>query len=147
MNIFKKAGTKISAKKDMDIVVSYIKAELKSVLDSARLEQNTKMKVNLNDKLLTQASQFLDSVINDINEIKKHTKIEKETLSKSKTKEANGLLSPDENFIIDMAAIKDIKKAGLKRLLTTDERRLLKTATQRFNQVYSEQVKTLKSRE
>lgn len=147
MNIFKKAGNKISAKKDMDIVVSYIKAELKSNLDSARLEQNTKMKVNLNDKLLTQASQFLDSVINDIDEIKKHTKIEKENLRKSKTKESVGLLSPDENFIIDMAAIKDIKKAGLKRLLTTDERKMLKNATQRFNLVYSEQVKTLKSKD
>ncbi|MBN1325084.1 MAG: hypothetical protein JW974_02605 [Alphaproteobacteria bacterium] len=148
MNIFnlKKASNKISAKKDLDAVVSYLKTKFKSELDSARFKNNNNMGINLEDTLITEASQLLYSVINDFDEINKRTDAEKKSLKKTKTKGTKEL-SPDEIYMINMSSIHDIKKAGLKRLLSTNERMLLKNANNRFVHLYSEQIKSLKTRD
>lgn len=145
MNILKKVHQTFSTKKDIDIVISYIKASLKFNLDCARFQRATKMKVHSDDKLLNQSEQLINLVIKDIEEIKKFTNASKESLKK--TKNSDSELSPDEIFTIDMSAIKDIKKAGLTRKLSDDERKLIKSATNRFNQVYAEQIKDLKSKD
>ncbi|HNY25039.1 MAG TPA: hypothetical protein PKJ33_00615 [Alphaproteobacteria bacterium] len=145
MNILKKVHQTFSTKKDIDIVISYIKASLKFNLDCARFQQATKMEIHSDDKLLNQSEQLINLVIKDIEEIKKFTNAAKESLKK--TKNSGSELSPDEIFTIDMSAIRDIKKVGLTRKLSDDERKLIKSATNRFNQVYAEQIKGLKSKD
>ncbi|MDR2412674.1 MAG: hypothetical protein LBD50_00485 [Rickettsiales bacterium] len=143
MNFFKKAGNKISAKKDLNIIVSYMKSRLKFELDCARYAKNTRFVIDANDSQLVQASNLADSVITDFDEIKRRTELQKKNAIKNK----NGAeLSPDEIFMIDMSALRDIKKAGLKKPLTPDERKTIRSAVQKFGQIYSEQIRIYNAR-
>lgn len=146
MSIFKKATGKLFTHSDLDIVVDYIKASLKSELDSVRIRQNKGIIVDLgSDWLLQETSLLVDSIINNIDTIKKRTDRQKKVAVDAKG--AGCILSPDENYIIEMAAIKDIKREGLNRPLTSEERNKLREATKRFNIVYSEQIKSFKGKE
>lgn len=146
MNLFKKASGKLSAKKDIGIIVDYIKAGLKVELDGTRFTQNTGIILDLNDSMLLEAAAMVTELVNDFDEIKRKTEKEKNNVVMEK-KQVNAILSPDENYAIEMSALKDIKKAGLKRPLTAEEKTLLKDATKRFHIIYSEQVKVHKAKE
>ncbi len=146
MNFFKSAGGKLSAKRDMDIVTSFIKAELKTKLYSARQEKNNLgVYINFdNDHMLLDANKLLNSVINDYDEINKKTE-----QIKNARRSALGVpsLSDDEDYAIEIESIKDIKKAGLARPLTREERIMLKNATVRWGTIYSDTLKEFKSKE
>ncbi len=134
----------MAAGKDMNLVISYIRADLKTKLDSARHTQTTGAQINLgSDPVLSGAQRLIGDVILDFAEINKRT----EQLKTQSRKMKNATLTADEIYQIDMDAIKDIKKAGLNRELTKDERTMLKNAARRFNTLYSEQIKAYKLRE
>lgn len=141
MNFLKKATDRVSFKKDLNVVVDYIKAGLKSELDRARHFQKNGINITFDDDaVLATAGAIATEVIKDFDEIQKRSQHQK-ILAINAKKSDISVLSPDEDYAIDMASIKDIKKAGLIRPLSNDERRLLKTATMRFNELYSEQIK------
>jgi hypothetical protein len=146
MNIFNKAKRKLFAKNDLDIVVDYIKAALKSQLDSARIELNKGVVIDQRgDWMLRETSALVESVIKNINTVKKRTEqIKKGALDK---KGPGSALSADEIYYIEMGSIKDIKREGLARALTAEERDKLKEAAKRFAIVYAEQIKSFKARE
>jgi hypothetical protein len=146
MNIFNKATGKLFVKNDLDIVIDFLKSAFKSQLDSARIRQTKGIIVDLsNDWMLQETGALVESVINNIDTIKKRTsRIEKEMLS---TKGSNGALSADEKYSIDMGSIQDVKREGLKRALSSDERNKIKEAAKRFNVVYSEQIKNFRTKD
>lgn len=156
MNIFtqashimflKKGSSDVAAKKDLKTVVDYISARLNAELNRTRFNQKTGAKFDFSDDAaLMQASDIVNSVLNDIAEINKRTDLQKKAALKKKNM-LNATLSPDESYAIDMTALKDIKKAGLKRLLSKDETQTLKNATQYVNVLYSEHVKMYKEKE
>ncbi len=146
MNIFNKATGKLFVKNDLDIVVDFLKAAFKSDLDIARIKQNKGITVDLgSDWMLQETGALVESVIKNSDTIRKRNdRTTNEVLS---AKGPNGVLSADEKFSIDMGSIQDVKREGLTRALSSDERNKIKEATKRFNIVYSEQIKNFRTKE
>ncbi len=136
----KRASNKISAQRDLNAVLTFLKIKMKHELDMARLNQT----ISINSPLLTEAVSFVESVINNIDEIKKNIRLQKEELLKSK-KTSEAKISPDENYSIEMASLRDIKKSGLNKRLTIEEKMLLKNAVTQFRNIYSAEVKSFKN--
>ncbi|MBN1281526.1 MAG: hypothetical protein JW985_00980 [Alphaproteobacteria bacterium] len=129
----KRASNKISAKRDLETVLSFLKAKLKHELDVARSKNFASY---ITSPIISEASSIVDSVIKDIEEIRKLTGIEKENIIKSK-KTLNAKLSPDEDYTVEISSLRYIKKSGLLRPLTKEEKTILKNATNQANNMYS----------
>lgn len=137
----KRASNKISAQRDLNAVLTFLKTKMKHELDMARLNPT----ISINSPLLTEAVSFVESVINNIDGIKKKIRLQKEELLKSK-KTSGAKISPDENYSIEMASLRDIKKSGLNKRLTIEEKMLLKDAVTQFEKAYSAESKSIKHR-
>lgn len=144
MNFFKRTTDRASGKKDLNIVTDYIKAGLKTELDIARTYQKTGIKIDISDDdMLSTAAGIANEVLKDFDEIQKRTQRDK-TMALNVKQGTATALTPDEEYMIDMGSIQDIKKAGLVRPLTAEERKFLKVAATRFADLYAEQLKEIK---
>lgn len=144
MNFLKKATDRASSKKDLNIVMDYIKAGLKTELDIARTYQKSGIMIDISDDdMLSTAAGIANEVLKDFDEIQKRTQHEK-TMSLNTKQGTATELSADEEYAIDLRSLQDIKKAGLVRPLSSEERKFLKVATTRFAQLYAEELKMVK---
>ncbi|MDR1337618.1 MAG: hypothetical protein LBJ73_01145 [Rickettsiales bacterium] len=146
MNLFRKANGKLFVKNDLNIVIDFLKAAIKSELNSARIKKTKGIAIDLgDDRILRETRALVESVIRNIDTIRKRAEHAAKDLLGAKG--PGGALSADEKYAVDMCSIQDIKREGLIRVLSRDERKIIKDGAKRFHAVYSEQIKNFKTKE